>query len=236
MNTITPFRIAVSDADLSDLTTRLEGVRWPLPAPVEGWERGVPVDYLETLARHWLRLDWRATETRLNAYPQFTSEVDGQVFHFIHVRSVVPDAMPLILCHGWPGSFVEYERLIGPLTDPAAHGGPTEQAFDIVIPSLPGFGYSTPLSGPGWDLARTTHAYAAIMERLGYTRYMTHGCDIGAGIAGHLAAHYPERVVGVHTCMERAAMSNVGVFLPMPADLDDDEKAILAGIKAEAAD
>lgn len=236
MTQLVPFKIDVSEADLNDLVTRLEGVRWARPAPVSGWSRGVPSDYLEGLVRKWRAFDWRATEARLNSYPQFTTVVDGQTFHFVHVRSKEMNARPLILCHGWPGSFIEYEKLIGPLTDPVAHGGKAEDAFDVVIPSLPGFGYSNPLASPGWDLSRTTHAYAEIMRRIGYERYITHGCDIGAGIAGHLASFYPDRVIGVHSCIERASMSNVGVFLPMPDDLSDDEKAVLDGIKAAASE
>jgi pimeloyl-ACP methyl ester carboxylesterase len=235
--TVAPFSINVSDAEIADLKSRLRSVRRARPAPVEGWERGVPSDYLEGLAAYWRDgFDWRAAEARLNRFPQFTTIVDGQTFHFAHVRSKEADALPLILCHGWPGSFVEYEKLIAPLTDPASHGGEARDAFDVVVPSLPGFGYSVPLASPGWDLARTTHAYAAIMEQQGYGRYMTHGCDIGAGIAGHLASFYPQRVVGVHSCMERLAMSNVGVFLPMPNDLSDDDKGTLDGIKAEQAE
>lgn len=232
MDKISPFTIEVSEADVEDLKSRLEGVRWARPAPVSDWSRGVPLDYLQGLVRHWRNFDWGATAARLNAYPQFTTAVDGQTFHFVHVRSKEKNALPLILCHGWPGSFVEYEKLIGPLTDPVAHGGRAEDAFDVVIPSLPGFGYSVPLSSPGWELSRTTHAYAALMKRLGYAKYMTHGCDIGSGIAGHLASFYPDRVIGVHSCMERATMSFVGVFLPMPENLSDEEKAVLDGIKA----
>jgi pimeloyl-ACP methyl ester carboxylesterase len=235
--TVTAFKMQTSDADIAYLEERLSTARWARPGPVAGWSRGVPVDYLEELAAHWRDgFDWRAAEARLNAYPQFTTVVDGQTFHFVHVRSKEPNTLPLILCHGWPGSFVEYEKLIGPLTDPVAHGGRREEAFDVVIPSLPGFGYSVPLASPGWDLSRTTRAYAEIMKRLGYNRYMTHGCDIGAGIAGHLASFYPERVIGVHSCTERATMSNVGVFLPMPPDLSDEDMTILNGIKAAAAE
>jgi epoxide hydrolase len=234
---ITPFKIQVPDADVTDLIARLEGVRWPRPAPVTDWSRGVPVDYLRQLTDTWRTVfDWRATEARLNAYPQFTTVVDGQLFHFVHVRSKESNATPLILCHGWPGSFIEYEKLIAPLTDPVAHGGRAEEAFDVVIPSLPGFGYSTPLSSAGWDLARTTHAYAAIMQRLGYDRYMTHGCDIGAGVAGQLASFHPERVIGVHNCMERAAMAVWSMFVPMPDDLNEAEQAAFDAIKAVAAE
>jgi pimeloyl-ACP methyl ester carboxylesterase len=235
--TITPLDIRVPDADLADLKSRLAAARYARPAPVADWSRGVPSDYLRSLATYWADgFDWRKHEAELAQWPHFTTAVDGQTIHFIHVRSKHPGALPLILCHGWPGSVAEYAKLIGPLTDPVAYGGKAADAFDVVIPSLPGFGWSVPLASPGWDLARTTHAYAEIMRRLGYSRYMTHGCDIGAGIAGHLASFNPDNVLGVHSCMERAGMSNVGVFLPMPDDLTDEEKATLDGIKAEAAE
>jgi pimeloyl-ACP methyl ester carboxylesterase len=234
---VTPFDIRVSDTDLADLRSRLKSARYARPAPVPDWSRGVPLDYLKDLATYWSDgFDWRKEEADLAQWPHFVTEVEGQAIHFIHVRSKQADAVPLILCHGWPGSVAEYARLIGPLTDPVAHGGKSEEAFDVVVPSLPGFGWSVPLSSPGWDLARTTHAYGEVMRRLGYARYMTHGCDIGAGIAGHLASFNPESVIGVHTCMERASMSNVGVFLPMPGDLNDAEKRTLDGIKAAAAE
>jgi pimeloyl-ACP methyl ester carboxylesterase len=234
---ITPLDIRVSDADLADLRSRITSARYARPAPVADWSRGVPADYLKGLATYWADgFDWRKQEADLAKWPHFTTVVEGQTFHFIHVKSKHPNAMPLILCHGWPGSVAEYAKIIGPLTDPVAHGGKAEDTFDIVIPSLPGFGWSVPLSSPGWDLAKTTHAYGEIMTRLGYTRYLTHGTDIGAGVAGHLASFNPDKVIGVHCGMERAGMSVVGVFLPMPEGLTDDEKQTLDGIKAEAAE
>ncbi|GLQ57126.1 epoxide hydrolase family protein [Devosia nitrariae] len=233
MTMITPFTIDVSDADLDDLRTRLDSVRWARPDPAGDWSRGVPRDYIEALARYWVQgFDWRKHEAALNRFAQFTTEVDGQPFHFVHVRSPHENALPLVLCHGWPGSFVEFQRLIGPLTDPVAFGGDAVDAFDVIVPSLPGFGYSTPLTSPGWDLARTTSAYAEIMARLGYSKYGAHGSDIGAGIAGHLASFHPDRVVGVHVASDRGTLNAVGTYLPMPEDLTDEEKAELEAIKA----
>jgi pimeloyl-ACP methyl ester carboxylesterase len=220
--TIRPFKIDVSEAELADLHTRIRNARMPRPAPVEGWARGVPNDYLEPLARYWADgFDWRAHEAELNRFPQFLTEIDAQTFHFVHVRSKKPDALAIVLCHGWPGSFVEFSKIIGPLSE----------EFHVVVPSLPGFGYSVPLASPGWDLHRTAHAYGEIMRRLGYTRYGTHGSDIGAGIAGHLASFFPDAVVGVNTAMEKAASAYAGVFLPLPPDLTDAEKAELDAIK-----
>ncbi len=234
---VTPFKIAVSDRELAYLKERLKSARWPRPAPVSDWSRGVPLDYLESLAGYWAEgFDWRKQEARLNGFPQFTTSVDGQTIHFVHVRSKVPGALPLILCHGWPGSFIEFSRLIEPLTDPEAFGGRPEDAFDVVVPSLPGFGFSVPLSGPGWELTRTTHAYGEVMRRLGYERYMAHGSDIGAGVAGHLAAFNPNNVVGVHSASDKGAAVVAGIFLPMPPDLTEAEKKTIEAIKAERAE
>jgi len=234
---ITPFSIDIADSEIADLKARLAGARWPREAPVADWSRGVPTAYLRELAGYWADgFDWRQQQAALNTYPQFLTEIDGQTFHFLHVRSKEANALPLVLCHGWPGSFIEFQKLIGPLTDPVAHGGKAEDAFDVVIPSLPGFGFSAPLSGPGWELGRTTRAYAEIMQRLGYDRYAAHGSDIGAGVAGHLASFFPDRLVGVHVASERGMAAYIGVYMPVPADLTEAEKAALDRIKAEGAD
>jgi epoxide hydrolase len=223
IDTITPFTIAITDRDLDDLVTRLDAVRWPAGAEADDWSRGVPLDYLKSLARYWQSgFDWRAEEAALNRLPQFTTVIDGQTFHFAHVKSGNHGALPIILCHGWPGSFIEFQRLIAPLT---------AAGFDVVVPSLPGFGFSSPLAENGWNMTRTTHAYAEIMQRLGYPRYAAHGSDIGSGIAGHLASFYPDRIVGVHVASERSALVYAGVFLPLPADLSDAEKAKVQAIK-----
>jgi pimeloyl-ACP methyl ester carboxylesterase len=227
MTAITPFTIAIPEGELADLRARIRSARWARPAPVADWSRGVPLDYLKGLAAYWADgFDWRKEERALNAFPQFTIEVDGQTMHFVHIRSAKPDALPVILCHGWPGSFVEFQLIIGPLS----------QDFHVVVPSLPGFGFSVPLSSPGWDLSRTTHAYAAIMERLGYDKYAAHGSDIGAGIAGHLASYFPDRVVAVHTASEKAAAAFFGMFIPMPQNASDADRAALEKIRASRAE
>ena len=228
--TLTPFRIDIPQADLDDLRTRLAQTRWPHPVPGRDdrtdFSRGIPLAYLQELAEYWRDgFDWRAQEAALNQQDQLTTVVDGQTFHVVHVRSANPDATPLVLHHGWPGSFVEYQRLVPLLTDD----------FHVVIPSLPGFGFSTPLSGTGWELARTTEAYAEIMTRLGYGRFGTHGTDIGSGIAGRLAALHPERVIGTHTGVERRLLGMVGDTFPYPEGLTDDERAQIAAVHAESA-
>jgi pimeloyl-ACP methyl ester carboxylesterase len=234
---IRPFKIDVPQRELDDLNARLDAVRWPREAPVDDWSRGVPVGYLKELAAYWRQgFDWRKAEAALNAFPQFTTEVDGQTIHFVHAKSKEANALPLLLCHGWPGSFVEFERIIGPLVDPVAHGGKAEDAFDVVVPSLPGFGYSVPIASSGWGLPETTRAYAEVMKRLGYDRYGAHGSDIGSGIAGHLASFYPERLAAVHVASDRSALIFAGVYLPLPEGLTDEEKASLDEIKQASAD
>ena len=166
--TIRPFRLDVPQADLDDLRERLARTRWPDELPGTGWETGVPLGYLKDLVAYWhTSYDWRAHEARMNEFPQFTTAIDGQNVHFLHVRSPEPDALPLIITHGWPGSVVEFMKIIGPLTDPAGHGGDPADAFHVVAPSLPGFGFSSPLAGPGWDTRRVARAWAELMRRLG---------------------------------------------------------------------
>ncbi|MEV4196572.1 epoxide hydrolase family protein, partial [Streptomyces toxytricini] len=164
-----------------------------------GWSRGVPSAYLRELAGRWLTsYDWRVHEAALNAHPQYQAAVEGQNVHFLHVRSAEPGATPLVLLHGWPGSTADFLDVIGPLTDPRAHGADPARAFHLVIPSLPGFGFSTPLAGPGMDAARTAAVLGGLMSRLGYGRYGVHGYDTGSWIAPQMAAQHPERVIGVH--------------------------------------
>jgi pimeloyl-ACP methyl ester carboxylesterase len=205
---IRPFAVAVPQGALDDLRERLARTRWPQAAPDGGWRRGVPLDYLRDLAGYWAdRFDWRAQEAALNEVPQFVTTVDGQAIHFRHARSPEPGARPLVLTHGWPSSPVEFLRLIGPLTDPRAHGGDPGDAFHLVVPSLPGYGFSTPFSGPGWgNLFRVAQAWAELMGRLGYERFAVHGTDVGAGVAGILGMVAPERVVGMHLTGTVAAM------------------------------
>jgi pimeloyl-ACP methyl ester carboxylesterase len=196
---VRPYRIEVPQDDLDDLRDRLARTRWPVQLPGAEWSRGVPVAYLKELASYWADgFDWRAQEKRLNEYPQFLTEVDGQTIHFLHVRSPEPDATPLVLSHGWPGSVVEFLDVIGPLTDPRSHGGDPADAFHVVIPSLPGFGWSSPVAGAGWDSNRMARAIAELMRRLGYERYGAQGGDYGAFVAPDLGRVDPEHVVGIH--------------------------------------
>ena len=196
---IRPFRIAVPQAALDDLRDRLARTRWPDELPGVGWDYGVPVGYVKELVDHWRTgYDWRGWEARLNAYPQFTTTIDGQTIHFLHVRSPEPDATPLILTHGWPGSIVEYLDVIGPLSDPRAHDGDPGDASHLVIPSLPGYGFSGPTRETGWNRYRTARAWATLMDRLGYTRYGAVGNDAGSMISSELGRIDPEHVVGVH--------------------------------------
>ncbi len=177
-NEIRPFRIDVPRAELADLHRRLTSARFadPVPGDEPDWSRGIPTSAVQALAEYWRDgYDWRAQEAALNAFPQFTTVIDGQTIHFLHVRSAQEDAVPLLLTHGYPSSVAEFLDVIGPLTEP----GP--DAFHVVVPSVPGFGFSTPLSGPGWELARTTDAFAELMTRLGYPRFAAQGGDLGAG-------------------------------------------------------
>jgi epoxide hydrolase len=198
-NEIRPFRIEIPSADLEDLRARLARTRWPARPRVDDWSRGVPVDYLRELAGYWADgFDWPAAEAALNQIPQFMTEIDGQAVHFFHVRSPEPDALPLIMTHGWPSSPVEFLRLIGPLTDPRAHGGDAADAFDLVLPSLPGYGFSNPIGASGFNLFGVARAWAELMSRLGYRRYAAQGTDVGSGVAGMLPMVDPQHVAGVH--------------------------------------
>jgi epoxide hydrolase len=196
---IRPFRIDIPQADLDDLTDRLYRTRWPSEIPGVGWDRGVPLDYLKELAEYWrTTYDWRKHEAELNEYPQFTTTIDAQNIHFMHVRSPQPDAFPLILSHGWPGSVGEFLDVIGPLSDPSTHGGDPADAFHLVIPSLPGFGFSGPTREPSWDSNRIARAFAELMSRLGYEHYGAQGGDVGAFISPDLGRVDAEHVAGVH--------------------------------------
>ncbi len=196
---IRPYRIAVPQADIDDLRERLARTRWTRDLPGTGWERGVPTAYLRELAVFWAKeYDWRAQETALNAYPQFFTTIHGADVHFLHVRSAEPGATPLMLLHGWPGSIVEFIDMIGPLTDPAAHGGDPADAFHLVIPSLPGYGFSGPLTETGWTDGRAAAALAELMDQLGYDRYGVQGGDVGAFIAPLMGRIAPDRIIGVH--------------------------------------
>ncbi|PFG21141.1 epoxide hydrolase family protein [Serinibacter salmoneus] len=228
--TTTPFRIQIPQAALDDLRNRLAATRWPHPVPGRedrtDFSRGIPPAYVRELAEYWNHdFDWRAQEERLNELAQVTTTVQGQSFHAVHARSANPAATPLLLVHGWPGSFVEYQRLLPLLTDD----------FHVVIPSPPGFAFSTPLSSTGWDLARTAGAYADIMTRLGYPTFAAHATDMGTGILGELATAHPERVFAAHYAAEQRILGLVGTIFPAPTDLSDPEREVLAGKNTEAA-
>lgn len=239
-HSIHPFRIQIPDADLADLRARLKRTRLPLASPAPGWERGVPAAYLKTLADYWGdAFDWRAEEAKLNQLPQFTTLIDGQTLHFLHVRSPEPNALPLVLHHGWPSSFVEFVKVVGPLTNPRAHGGDPADAFDLVVPSLPGFGFSVPVCEPGWQAARTARAIAVLMRRLGYDRYGVHGGDVGAAVAGAIGSAAPDQVVGVHFSTEPQTAVTVAAFMGDPAEapgLTEAEREQIETLKCVSSD
>jgi pimeloyl-ACP methyl ester carboxylesterase len=197
--TVHPFRIGIPQSDLDDLHERLERTRWPDELPGVGWAYGIPRDYLKELVRYWRQVyDWRAAEAELNQWPQFTTTIDSANVHFAHIRSPEPNATPLLMTHGWPGSIVEFADVIGPLTNPHAHGAAHADAFHLVLPSIPGFGFSGPTEQAGWEFKRVAAAFAALMARLGYTRYGVQGGDWGAVISRELGRTWPQRVIGVH--------------------------------------
>ena len=223
---IHPFRIDIAQTDIDQLHRRIDETRWPTTLPGGEWDTGVAVSWLRALVQYWRdSYDWRAAERELNQFPQFTTEIDGQRIHFLHVRSPETDALPLILTHGWPGSVVEFLDVINPLTDPAAHGGDCTDAFDVVIPTLPGFGFSSPVSEPGWTTTKIAAAWDELMARLGYTRYGAQGGDIGAAVSPEIARVAPARVVGVHT------NGGPGGFPQVP--LPDEVMATLAPIERD---
>jgi pimeloyl-ACP methyl ester carboxylesterase len=198
-DSIRPFRIDIAQSELDDLHDRLDRVRWPDELPGVGWAYGVPRAYLAELVRYWRHdYDWRAAEAWLNEWPQFKTTIDGADVHFAHVRSPEPDATPLIITHGWPGSIVEFTDIAGPLSDPRAHGGDPADAFHLVIPGIPGFGFSGPTRETGWEFKRVAGAFAELMARLGYRRYGTQGGDWGALISRELGRTRPDQVIGVH--------------------------------------
>ncbi|EMF01120.1 epoxide hydrolase [Streptomyces mobaraensis NBRC 13819 = DSM 40847] len=196
---ITPFRIDIPQSRLDDLRDRLSRTRWPDELPGAGWDYGVALPYLKDLVAYWADgYDWRAHEARINAFPQFTTAVDGQNVHFLHVRSPEPDALPLIVTHGWPSTVHDFVDVIGPLTDPRAHGGDPADAFHLIVPSVPGFPFSGPTRERGWGTRRIALAWDALMRRLGYEHYGAQGGDFGALVSPELGRIAPERVVGVH--------------------------------------
>src|SRR5215217_5211899 len=197
---VRPFQVDVPEEDLVDLRRRIAATRWPSKELVEDRSQGVQLATMQELARYWTTdYDWRKAEAKLNALPQFTTEIDGVDVHFIHVKSPHKNALPLIMTHGWPGSVVELLETVGPLTDPTAHGGSAEDAFDLVLPSLPGYGFSGEPTEIGWDLGRTARAWAELMRRLGYSRYVAQGGDVGASVTDAMGRQAPDGLVGIHT-------------------------------------
>ncbi|HEY0695655.1 MAG TPA: epoxide hydrolase [Kribbella sp.] len=197
--TFDEYRIDIQQSELDDLRSRLDGVRWPDQLPGVDWSYGVELGRLQELTERWrTAYDWRVCETRLNALPQFTTTIDGQNVHFFHVRSPEPDALPLIVTHGWPGSGTDFLTMVGPLTDPRTHGGDPADAFHLVIPSIPGYGFSGPTTATGWGVERIAAAWSTLMSELGYDRYGAHGGDWGARISPALARLAPEHVIGLH--------------------------------------
>jgi pimeloyl-ACP methyl ester carboxylesterase len=210
---MTPFHVRVPDEQLEDLRRRLAGTRWPEPAPVADWSQGVPLGWLRDLCAYWQNdYDWRRCEDRLNALPQLTTEVDGLRIHLIHVRSPHPGATPLVMTHGWPGSVLEFLDVIGPLVDPTSHGGDAADAFHVVCPSLPGYGFSARPAETGWGTERIADAWAVLMSRLGHDRFAAQGGDWGASVTTALASRHPDRVLGIHL--------NFAPMAPDPATLD----------------
>jgi pimeloyl-ACP methyl ester carboxylesterase len=221
---IRPFRIEVPEADLDELQRRIAATRWPSKELVDDRSQGVQLASLQALARYWTtEYDWRRCETRLNALPQFTTEIDGVDIHFIHVRSPHEDAMPLVMTHGWPGSVVELLEIVGPLTDPAAHGGRVEDAFHLVLPSLPGYGFSAEPAELGWDAGRTARAWAELMHRLGYTRYVAQGGDLGAIVTDVMGRVAREGLLGIHMTL---LVTTPGAATPPPGNTEEERKAL----------
>jgi len=225
--TVTPFRIAASDEQLADLKHRLLATRWPDKEPVADWSQGLPLAYAQALRDYWVDgYDWRAREARLNRFDQFRTTIDGVEVHFIHQRSPRADALPLVMSHGWPGSIAEFHKVIGPLADPAAHGGDAADAFHVVCPALPGYGFSGKPTVPGWNIERIGRAWATLMQRLGYGRYVAQGGDWGSMVTTAIGLQDAGPCRGIHLTMPVVA-PDLGA---MP-DLTEAEKAALAGLK-----
>ena len=206
---VAPFKVHVPQAALVDLKKRLANARWPNKEPVTDWSQGVPLAKAQGLVEYWrTRYDWRRVESTLNGLPQFRTQIDGLGIYFIHIRSKHENALPIILTHGWPGSIIEFLQVIGPLTDPTAHGGKADEAFHVVIPSLPGFGFSDKPTEVGWRLPRIANAWAALMARLGYSRYVAQGGDWGAGVTSWMAKQREPRLAAIHL--------NLPILFPPP--------------------
>ncbi|HTR61362.1 MAG TPA: epoxide hydrolase [Candidatus Binataceae bacterium] len=223
---ITPFKIAATDEQLEDLKRRLRNTRWPERECVDDWSQGLPLSYAQEVCKYWLeKYDWRKSEARLNRFPQFKTEIDGLGIHFIHVKSPHADALPVVITHGWPGSIVEFHKVIEPLTNPTAHGGDAKDAFHVVCPTLPGYGYSDKPARAGWNVQKIADAWAQLMPRLGYKRYAAQGGDWGAAVTTCIGIQDPTNCVGIHLNMPIVAPdTSVG-------ELTDREKSALAGMQ-----
>ena len=226
--TIRPFQVNVPEAELADLRRRINSTRWPDRETVTDESQGVPLATIQELSRYWATdYDWRKCEAKLNALPQFITEIDGLDIHFIHVRSKHENALPLIVTHGWPGSVIEQLKIIDPLTNPTAHGGSASDAFHLVIPSLPGFGFSARPTTSGWGPERTASAWVVLMKRLGYAQFVAQGGDLGAGVCTVMAKHAPPELLGIHTNFPGTIPSDIARALqcgdPPPSGLSADE-------------
>jgi pimeloyl-ACP methyl ester carboxylesterase len=230
---VRPFRIDVPEEDLVDLRRRIAATRWPSKELVEDRSQGVQLATMQELARYWQTdYDWRKAEEKLNALPQFTTEIDGVDIHFIHVKSDHENALPLIMTHGWPGSVIELLETIGPLTDPTAHGGTPEDAFHLVLPSLPGYGFSGEPTELGWESGRIGRAWAELMDRLGYTRYVAQGGDVGAAVTDAMGRQAPQGLLGIHINL---LVASIGLEDQLPAE-SDQERAAHAAVKTFTTD
>jgi pimeloyl-ACP methyl ester carboxylesterase len=236
--TIRPFHVDVPDENLVELRRRIAATQWPAKELVSDRSQGVQLATIQALAGYWAaEHDWRACEAKLNALPQFKTEIDGLDVHFIHVKSRHENALPVIITHGWPGSVIELLEVVGPLTDPTAHGGRAEDAFDVVLPSLPGYGFSEEPKEVGWDPGRTAQAWAALMRRLGYTRYVAQGGDQGAAVTDSMAIQAPHGLIGIHLNFLRRPPAAVAAAVfggaPDPEGLTEEERAAFEPFKAQ---
>ncbi len=227
---IRPFTYHATDAALADLRRRIAATKWPSPELVTDASQGVQLQTMRDLARYWeMEYDWRKLEARLSTLPQFVTTIDGVDIHFIHVRSKLPNALPVIVTHGWPGSIIEQMKIIDPLTNPVAHGGQASDAFDVVIPSLPGHGFSGKPTALGWDPIRIARAWVVLMKRLGYTRYVAQGGDWGNAVTEQMALLAPPGLIGIHTNMPATIAADIATALqaggPPPSGLSADEKS-----------
>lgn len=224
-----PFKIQISDQDIDYLKNRLSNARWPNPTTQSGWEKGVPVDYLKKIADYWLNeFDWKKQESRLNQYPHFITQIQGQDIHYLLIKSPKANAIPLMLIHGWPGSFADFTSVIEPLTNPQDSA---QTAFDLVIPSIPGFGFSVPVHSKGYNMFRIAATFTALMDQLGYEKFAVHGGDMGAGIAGIMSGVAADHLIGTHINSDFFAVAGLGMFPSDHSSFTDQENVTLERMK-----